>query len=74
VTYDEAIDKAVGAAIDAEHASTGFEAIDDEHPQFGSFTSYYRDQANMYALQAQAWAAIANALSTRNLEAMEAGL
>jgi hypothetical protein len=63
VTYDEAIQKAVGAITDAEHAATSFEAINDEHPQFESFTSYYLARADMYARQAQAWAAIAGALA-----------
>jgi hypothetical protein len=61
--FDDALGRAIAAANTADEAARDYEAIDDEHPQFASFTSYYRDRSAMYAQVAQSWAAIAQALS-----------
>jgi hypothetical protein len=71
VTYDEAITNAVTAAEIAADAASSFENIGDEHPQGEAFLAYYRDQAIMHAQGAQAWAAIAAAVTTHGLQYLE---
>lgn len=62
MTFEEALAKAIAAAEEADEAQ---EARDRRGGLIDPDTSVHR---------AIAWASIANAMTTRNLEAMEAGL